>query len=106
MIAVCNLITYSVDLDLVEYDDCTHGSLRLVNSTHDTGVSSGRLELCLNQAWGTVCGEQLGYDEATVACRQLGGFNDLGKLVLSMYQYYIRELVDSIIYIYIMIDVL
>ena len=87
MIAVCNLITYSVDLDLVEYDDCTHGSLRLVNSTHDTGVSSGRLELCLNRAWGTVCGEQLGYDEATVACRQLGGFNDLGKLVLSMHQY-------------------
>ena len=60
-------------------NNCTHGSLRLVNTTHDVGVSSGRLEICINQAWGTVCGGQFGFTDATVACRQLEGFYTEGK---------------------------
>ena len=76
----------------MEFDNCTHGSLRLVNSTTDGGVcggvsSCGRVELCLNQAWGTVCGDQFGYDEASVACRQLVGFSDEGMYVAEMKEY-------------------
>ena len=45
------------------------GELRLVDGPTN---SSGRLEVCYNGEWGTVC-DDLFYDiEASVACRQLG----------------------------------
>ena len=30
------------------------------------------MEICNNNAWGTVCGDRWGTPDATVACRQLG----------------------------------
>lgn len=62
-------------------DNCRHGSLQLVNGTLNTSVSSGRLEICLNRAWGTVCGVQFGYTDAEVACRQLEGFYAEGSII-------------------------
>lgn len=47
------------------------GVLRLVNSNH-TLSSAGRLEIYLQGEWGTVCDDNFGFDEADVACRQLG----------------------------------
>ena len=41
----------------------------------DDGLSSptsGRLEVCFNRAWGTVCADQFGHLAADVVCRQLG----------------------------------
>ncbi|CAI8021725.1 Fibrillin-2 [Geodia barretti] len=72
------------DPDTTHVDNCTHGSLRLVNGTHQVGVAEGRLELCLNQVWGTVCGDQIGVTEATVACRQMEGFSDEGAVVVDL----------------------
>jgi hypothetical protein len=42
--------------------------LRLVG-----GVSQreGRVEICLNQQWGTICGKQWSNEDAQVVCRQL-----------------------------------
>lgn len=48
---------------------CTHGDLRLVDGTT---FMEGRLEVCLNGAWGTVCNRGWDDMEATVVCRQLG----------------------------------
>ena len=51
--------------------NCTHGDVRLVNGTNIYGLD-GRLEICINNAWGTVCSEGFSASEANVVCRQLG----------------------------------
>lgn len=35
-------------------------------------MTSGRLEVLVNDVWGTVCSKHFGKNEAIVACRQLG----------------------------------
>lgn len=42
-------------------------------------TKEGRLEVCLNNAWGTVCNSSFGYYDAVVACGQLTGFHGEGK---------------------------
>lgn len=53
----------------VEAGHCSEGSLRLV----DGSDLVGRLEVCVNNAWGTICGTQFDSRELKVACSQLGG---------------------------------
>ena len=51
--------------------DCTDGSIKIVpHNSHSRLV--GRLEVCINGAWGVVCGDFFDNIDATVACRQLG----------------------------------
>ena len=57
-----------------ERDNCTHGDIRIASQSDDTTLltSEGRLELCVNSVWGTVCDSIFGSRDAHVACRQLG----------------------------------
>ena len=57
------------------YSDCSDGELRL---TGERTAASGRLEICYNKAWGTVCNNAWGVTDSRVACRQLG-FQPYGK---------------------------
>ncbi|XP_019860896.1 PREDICTED: deleted in malignant brain tumors 1 protein-like, partial [Amphimedon queenslandica] len=63
-------------------DNCQHGTLRLVNGS---ATYRGRLEICINNVWGSVCGnyyfQYYGTYNARVACRQLGYEVDGGQSV-------------------------
>jgi len=52
----------------------SYGELRLVhNDTTSYNYTSGRLEIYMNNRWGTICNDaDFGRTEATVACQQLG----------------------------------
>ena len=53
---------------------CTQGAIRLQGGT----TTQGRVEICNNNAWGTVCDDSWSTTNAEVACRQLG-FSATGK---------------------------
>ena len=56
--------------DLVStYSNCTNGDVRLVDGSTPL---EGRVEICINHAWGTVCDSHWGPAEANVVCKQLG----------------------------------
>lgn len=63
-----------------------HGEIRLGNHTDNQAdqTREGRLELCLNNAWGTVCGSSSSFTpaDALVACDQLSGFQRSGAEIV------------------------
>ena len=50
---------------------CTNGAIRLVNALGVSDPLEGRVEICINDAWGTVCDNRFGSSEASVVCGQL-----------------------------------
>ena len=48
---------------------CNQGDIRLVGSTSSL---EGRVEMCYDGVWGTVCSDYWETVEASVVCRQLG----------------------------------
>ena len=58
--------------------NCTSGEVRL---STEFMSESGRLEVCISNAWGTVCNNNWDVHDARVACRELGFQQFYGKLL-------------------------
>lgn len=50
-------------------DGCTHGDIRLVEGSVDW---EGRVEVCINNVWGTICDSGWGSSDAQAACNHVG----------------------------------
>ena len=50
-------------------ESCSHGNVRLVEGPVS---SEGRLEICLQRRWGSVCYFSWDTRESSIACEQLG----------------------------------
>ena len=61
----------------VKQANCTNGDVRLVNGS---GPHEGRVEICVNEAWGTVCSNSWSSYDAKVVCRQLG-YTSIGLML-------------------------
>ena len=57
---------------------CENGDIRLVGGRNQY---EGRVEICWNEVWGTVCDDFWSTFDATVACRQLG-YGTTGKVLV------------------------
>uniref|UniRef100_A0A1X7T3T8 SRCR domain-containing protein n=1 Tax=Amphimedon queenslandica TaxID=400682 RepID=A0A1X7T3T8_AMPQE len=53
----------------VQQSNCTDSEVRLVDGS---GSHEGRVEVCINEAWGTVCSNGWTNTDANVVCKQLG----------------------------------
>ncbi len=53
-------------------DDCSTNDVRLVSGDR-TDLLDGRVEVCINRAWGTVCSEGFNDEDARVVCRSFNG---------------------------------
>ena len=65
---------FSLTTECCENINCSHGDLRIRSCNDDSAqlFREGRLEVCVNSTWGTICDKAYSSRDAQVACAQLG----------------------------------
>ena len=75
---ICSANTNGVGAS-TPFADCADGDVRLVGGSN---VLEGRVEVCYNNAWGTICSDGFGTQDAEVICRQTTLFPINGKATI------------------------
>ena len=78
MLSTClKIYSYSLFTTVPSNDTCTtNGDVRLVGGRN---LYEGRVEVCYDKQWGTVCSTSWDTTDAGIACRQLG-YSLVGKI--------------------------
>ena len=63
--------------DILFYLDCSDGEIRIISYVSQRKII-GRVEICVNGSWGTICDEFFDDNDAKVICKQLG-YSPLGN---------------------------
>ena len=78
----------------LSFIDCSEGEVSLVGGNK---TNEGRVEICKDRTWGTVCDKSFDMNDAEVVCEQLLGSSELG-LVSSLNKFkYIIALLSCIL---------
>lgn len=72
-------VTYYITDSGVSRDDCETGEIRLIGGASQ---NEGRLEICVNRLWGTVCGLNWDEKDTAVVCGDLG-YQIQGKEIMN-----------------------
>ena len=64
---ICRM--HFIILFYTEPQTCNDGDIRLMDGTI---IQEGRIEICYNNIWGSVCGDGFDFSDAYVACKAFG----------------------------------
>ncbi len=76
------LCSFSLDPATTLAGNCSTGDVRLIrpmNQTQTAGAAEGRVEVCINNAWGTICSNSFTPEDVGTICVDLGGFSRSGE---------------------------
>ena len=76
---ISNCVLFAADS--TEFAECAIGDVKVINFTDsiEEGSRQGVLQICINNAWGTICSDNyFGKTDAEVFCNLLVGFNSSG----------------------------
>lgn len=68
----------SLEQDTVR-SNCSTGSVRLGDQVFGESTVEGRVEVCISQAWGTVCNDRFDQEDAGTVCVIAGGYMRNGR---------------------------
>ena len=68
-VVCCCIIIIANSTESAEQSNCTDGEVRLVDGS---SPHEGRVEVCVNEAWGTICSNGWGSSDGNIVCNQLG----------------------------------